>query len=151
MRQGRPERPLPLPPDATRGERAGRASRRAGDPAPQAPPGDPGRCRRGCSLALPLEDRLRDSWTARGVGGRAEVIVLALRQPWGEGAQSKVVAPGLAPLGAAGAAAAVNMFIRLPRPSPPQEPLSEAWGPPATSRHLLSHQYSSYCPNWTGT
>lgn len=67
-----------------------------------------------------------------------------------EGVQGKVIAPGLALPGAAGAAAAVNMFVLQPRPSLPQESLSESWGPPMTSTDLLGHRDSSYCPNWTG-
>lgn len=54
-----------------------------------------------------------------GRGPGPEVISLAPRQAGGEGAQSKVIAPGFAPHGAAGAAAAVNMFVRQPRPSSP--------------------------------
>lgn len=49
-------------------------------------------------------------------GTWVEVFAQEPCQAGGEGEQSKVIAPGLAPLGAAGAAAAVNMFVPQPGP-----------------------------------
>jgi hypothetical protein len=84
---------------------------------------------------LPLEDSLRGSWAAEGEGAEGEVTALAPRQSGGEEMQSKVIAPGLAPLWATGATAAVNTFVREPRPSSPQESFSRH-GIPVSSMYL---------------
>lgn len=121
-----------------------------GTPPLRGRPGIQGSDRGGCSLALPSRITRGAPGPSEAEGAGIEVFALVPSQAGGEGAQNKVIAPGLAPLGAAGAAAVVNMFVLQPRPSPPQESLPEACRPPATSTHLLGHQDSSYCPNWTG-
>lgn len=65
-------------------------------------------------------------WAASGptgVGGTgAQVLARTFGQSGGEGAASKVIAPGFEPLGVTSASAAVNMFVRQPPTSPPQSP-----------------------------
>ena len=61
-----------------------------------------------------------------------------LGQARGDGVQGKVIAPGLAPPRAAGAAAAVNMFVLQPRPHYPRSPLLSHGDPLRPPRTCLA-------------